>query len=301
MKKFTDQEIDAALKAAPKVIQDKIEEPSEIASFIRTLKSKYNLHIDMLEVIAEFTRNMLLGLVNPQQFLDELIAAKIPENNAREIMTEINQQIFVPLRAEMRKEGVGTEPPAPPARRPEIPGVKPEAGPTGPPPQSPSYFHLQNKLAAPSAPAHPPAAGEKQVPKLVVPSRPTEAPQSARPGLREALAAITGTPKQLDNRKLLEDHEEPHINLGVSDKVQGVSSLPIQDPTPPSLKPYPLPLTPPANLPGSLPPHPIPAGARYSPSPVPPAPRPAEASPKAEPSAPPRPYAADPYREPIEP
>src|SRR3989344_1060873 len=113
MKKFTDQELDAALKTAPGPIQKELATGYETANIISAFRSKYNLHIDTVGMIAELNRNMLLGLVNPQEFLQELITAGIPDKDAREIMAEVNQKGFVPLREEMRKGGVTQQQTAP--------------------------------------------------------------------------------------------------------------------------------------------------------------------------------------------
>ena len=94
MKKFTDQELNNALKAAPMAIQREIATGYDTATKISALKPKYNLHIDVLGIIAELNRNMLLGLIGPDEFYKDLIEAKIPDKDAREIMTEINQKFW---------------------------------------------------------------------------------------------------------------------------------------------------------------------------------------------------------------
>lgn len=191
MKKFTDQEIDTAMKMASKIIQDKIADPSEFVEIIKSFQTTYNLHLDTLGIIAEMTRNMLLGLVNPQEFLQELITAGIPANDAKAIMTEINQKIFVPLREQMRKESVGTTP-------------------------------QQPRPITQTAP---------------LPQRPVSQPVARRnvgPSLRDVLSAVTNVSKPAVSEKLLEDHEEPHIEF----------RAPAQH------------FPPPANLPGAL--HPLP-------------------------------------------
>ena len=104
---------------------------------------------------------------------------------------------------------------------PGLPKLIPVQKPSGTPP---SHFHLQNKIAPPSRPAQPPA-------------------------------------KPMDNRKLLEDHEEPHIEFKKM---------------------------PPPNLPGAIYHPPIPKPI------VPPIP------PKPIPSPPAKSYSSDPYREPID-
>jgi hypothetical protein len=99
---------------------------------------------------------------------------------------------------------------------------------------------------------------------------------------------------------MLEDHEEPHIDI--RDKVQGVST-----PESAPLKPYPLTLTPaPQNLPGAMPPVGIPElvvpKAETAPMPAWPEPITPPASVAASPITPtiPQSSSSDPYREPIE-
>jgi len=100
---------------------------------------------------------------------------------------------------------------------------------------------------------------------------------------------------------MLEDHEEPHID--VSDKVQVISAPAIQKPVSAPLKPYPLPLTPaPQNLPGAMPGNPdvsdkvqVVSQPFVHPSisaPLKPSTLPLTPSAKS--------YSVDPYREPIE-
>lgn len=234
MKNYSQQEIITALNAAPHLIQDGITGSNTLAIIVE-LQKKYKLHIDQIGKIAELNRNMLLGLVGPDEFLKDLIEAKIPEKDAREIMTEINQKIFVSLREKMRSGGV----PAP--TRPVMPQTRPQVSTPPAPPR-----HIINKIQNP-------VVGEK----------------------------------------LLEDHEEPHIEFA-----KAPMTPPVSRPTPIALAPRPVmppppqprPMTPPPNLPGA--PRPSEAfGGRGMP-PVPPPPQ--------RPVVLVKPYSSDPYREPID-
>jgi hypothetical protein len=188
MKHFTDQEIAEALRIAPKTIQDTIFDGQTVAVTVANIGKVQSLHIDQIGIIAELNRNMLLGLVNPQEFLNELIAAKVPEKDAREIMTEINQKIFVPLREEMKKGPVvATEPPA---------EIKPPPAPTPQPPRHQNF------------------------------------------ALRDALALVTKTsqPQPVESGKLLEDHEEPHIEFSKPSVVPSIV-VPLPPPSAPNRVP----------------------------------------------------------------
>lgn len=117
-----------------------------------------------------------------------------------------------------------------------------------------------------------------------IPARP-----SVGPSLRDVLSAVTDVPKTVGSEKLLEDHEEPRIEFRKT-PTQTFAPMP-QAPRiapPPVYAPRPSPVVPrvespvrnfppPANLPGALP--------TRDDSPLPPIPRP---------------YASDPYREPLE-
>ncbi len=107
MKKFTDQEIENAWEAAPKKIQNMLGTVDAVlvtVAVITSIGTKYKLHIDQIGTLAELNRNMMLGLIDPKQFAQELASLKIPETQVKEIMDEINQKIFVPLQKQMREE-----------------------------------------------------------------------------------------------------------------------------------------------------------------------------------------------------
>jgi hypothetical protein len=246
MKYFTDQEIEDATRKATKLIQDEISSGEDTAVAIAGLGKKFNLHIDQIGKIAELTRNLLLGLIAPEEFFKELIVAGISDKDAREIVKEINQKIFIPLREQMRKgegnipkpEGATSEP------------TKPAEPVTTKPMEQPSHFHLENKIDV--------------------------SPREENKTL----------PKQIEGEKLLEDHEELHLEIGVS--------LP-EVPKSVSVFAPPKPTTPPINLPGATPPTPVPevlTSPEIKKEPV--------STPPQSSSTPIKTYAVDPYREPID-
>jgi hypothetical protein len=197
MKNFTNDEITGAIKAAPKIIQEKIAEPSEIASIIRTFQSKYNLHIDVLGIIAELIRNMLVGLVSPEEFLKELIATGISDADAKQIVIEINQKIFVPLRDKMKNQTTSASQSVKPTE-PQKPSASPQQMPPQPKPQ--------------------------QIRPVM-----TELP-------RPAVALSVGGPKPIDE-KFLEDHEEPHIEINPSSHEATKDTVNIPNPLPKTVPP----------------------------------------------------------------
>lgn len=201
IRSYTNNELIKLMDMAPLPVQRAIESKGTVA-IVTGLGTRLGLHIDQIGKIAALNVQMLLGLVSPEEFLKELIAAKVPEKDAREIMTEINQKIFMPLRDEMRKE---TE-------------VAPE--------QPRTFFHLENKIPLPRQ-NHP---TEEKPPQILIPA----APVSPKPALRDVLASVMKAPSD-DNhsspepRQLLEDHEEPHIEF----RNKARAAAPLAQPAPP--------------------------------------------------------------------
>lgn len=285
MKHFTDQEIEQAIKRSPKLIQNEIMTGEDTAVIIAGLGKTRGLHIDQIGTLAELNRNMLLGLISPDEFLKDLIEAKIPEKDARDIMKEINEKIFVPLREEMRK-GLPTEVKHAEVKPPQAQSVAP---------QEPRESILQPRTtmipANPNLPQRPaeasgvggsrPTQTPSITPKYVPPKKyfhlqnnkiPTTPPQPS-PQLRQGYdghsKAGDVSLTYVNPAKLLEDHEEPHLDI--SEKVQVASPPTIQR------KVY----EPPPNLPGAIYHPPIPKPSNLPPTPSS------------------KPYSSDPYREPI--
>ena len=290
-KTFTKEQILEAHKNIPDAVRE-VFGSEETADLVSAIRGKYALHIDVAGVFSKSLGYLLLGLISPQEFLEELVATGVPDKDARGIVVEINQKIFVPLREEEMKtsqpaKSVTPQPPPRPqslVTPPTAPAPVLPKGIYAPPLQSPRYFHLENKIAPPL--------------------RPLNAPRSGAPGersaLRNVLAAVTKeVPMPVNDEKLLEDHEESHIEF--------------HKPTMPPVSPR---FNPPPNLPGvilhpPLTPQPRPFGYdAVSPVAPPPLPKDTESaapSPIASKPVPPavptpsKPYSGDPYREPIEP
>ena len=256
MKHYSTKELLQISDTAPASIRDALSSENTITT-ITNLGVNLKLHVDQLGLVAELNVQMLLGLVNPQEFLQELIAAGVPDADAREIMTEINQKIFVPLREEMRKGS------AQPPRPAEVRQPVSVAGPQAP-------LMSQQGMIIPANPSLPPRQSQVTVsmPRYI-PSTSTKWGSQASPVLPKSPPAPAR--RQTDTSRLLEDHEEPHIELG-----KAPAPLRIFPPRPIA--------APPQNLPGVMQPPPIPKPPTASPPPAPPAS-----------------YSNDPYREPIEP
>jgi hypothetical protein len=69
---------------------------------VQTVGTKYGLHVDTMGQVSEAITNMLLGLESPLQFQTELAAFGIPDGTADAIIQELNENVFKPLRDEVR-------------------------------------------------------------------------------------------------------------------------------------------------------------------------------------------------------
>ncbi len=230
------------------------------------LMAKYTLRIDQGGVLEREIMLLLMGVEDPADFTKTLAEeAGLDPKTIGSIAQDVNEQIFAPLRAEMMKSGMAAEQAAPSAPRPaEAFGIG--GAPVGEE-QPEELFHLKNKI--------------------ISPARPVVASPVSQPGstLGDVVRSILPPQKPVDSSRLLEDHEEPHIEINkipipiasVPAAARFISARPSMPPGGEI----------PANLPGAMSP--------AAPFLVPPPPAPAPAAPKPIAS-----YNADPYREPID-
>ncbi len=291
------------------------------------LKAKFQLHIDMAGILAKEVGYLLLGVIDPDTFAKRLKTSGFSEQMVTEIMAELNQKVFVPLRTKMRREGVETgQTPAPVAKVPQQRPMAPPPTPTvggvssySPPLQSPRYSYPENPM--PTQPQYQSISKIAPLPPKNVLPRPPSLP--AVGGSRPVSGQV---PKPMDASRMLEDHEEPHIEFNKTPPAPGVPvrEKRVETPLGQALRTV-MPSVPPTNLPGVMPKS-IAPGARYSsytvtpkaspvtppipPKPIPPVtpPAPLNASPREAPGehyakqnvVAAKPYSADPYREPID-
>lgn len=93
-----------AFKQLPYTIRDYITD-DQLAVVTEGIGRTYNLHVDAVGALYRETTNMLLGLESPEQFMAELKKIGIPQTTATEIVHELNQKVFVPLREKMKNGG----------------------------------------------------------------------------------------------------------------------------------------------------------------------------------------------------
>lgn len=91
----TKDEILAKYNEAPKEVRDVLSS-MELSETITEIASRNKISLDAMKKLAECNRNMLLGIINPQDFLKELISVGISQGTATNIVAEINQKIFFP-------------------------------------------------------------------------------------------------------------------------------------------------------------------------------------------------------------
>ena len=288
-----DESIKQMMETLPPVIRAYLAQ-GKYTPVAKTLMAKYGLRIDQAGVLEREIMLLLMGIENPDEFIQALMEeAKLDKKVIDGIVQDVNTQIFIPLRQEEMKSAQTkreTLVPIPPAGvlRTNVPSA---AG-------TESHFHLENKIPLRPAPS--------PISPPVVPS-PKIVGSAQHP-------VMIGTSKPINSNTLLEDHKEPHIEFG---KTPALSS-PVPMRTIPPAAQFPMKnemprSTPSANLPGAMPSGVIPVGGRPSftvpqkiVSPAKPFVSVPQGNAAGAPVAPPvpstssKPYATDPYREPIE-
>ncbi len=287
-----DESVKQVMQTLPPVIRTYLAQ-GKYTVVAKTLMAKYGLRVDQAGVLEREIMLLLMGIENPDEFIQALVEeAKLDKKIVDGSVQDVNTQIFIPLRQEeMKSEQMKKETPvsAPASSPVSIPPVSVPPTSTSSAAGNESHFHLENKIPlpptsasvpmSPSATPFPRAAGSAQRPAMIAPARP------------------------INSNTLLEDHEEPHIEF--SKTIPSSSPAPIR--TMPPAAPFPmrsgaLKSMPPANLPGAMPSAIIPPGGRPSfttPQKIEPSVNASIAS-IVPPPAPSKPYATDPYREPIE-
>src|SRR6185369_9329718 len=145
----------------------------------QNLMAKYRLRIDQGSVLERELMLLLMGIEDPSGFIQALTSeANLDQQTVNSVIKDINDQVFVPLRKE---EEAMTKAAAQPAGKPvPPPAPKPAA------PLPPHVAPLPPKMAMPKS------------------------------GSLGDIVRRIAPPASIDASKLLEDHEEPHIDLKAS-------------------------------------------------------------------------------------
>lgn len=302
---------------------------------VKELMTRYSLHIDQGGILEREIILLLMGIESPEEFTQALFEeARINKQTISSIAKDVNNQIFIPLREEMRKSG-GAD-----TARTAV-SVKPLTQSASAPPKTnastveqKSNFNLQNKINPPIRQIH----SDIKAPTLQ--NSPQQKTAMSRPISVGTAQPVLETKKPPKSNTLLEDHEEPSPLLKTIERKE----VPVSTPPRISFNTVPTPAaTPVASdnssplrealskvLPGSNVPVPqkvvapqsfvvrttaaelmpnLPGAASLpvSPGPIPPkeVPAPSRITPpeKSQPkpiSAPLKSYSSDPYREPVE-
>ncbi len=176
---FSDEQIGAAYDSAPVLVQNTLAS-DELVAFGMRLESQYHLHVDTVGSVADLIRNLLIGLINPAEFSDELKRLGIENSMVQDIIRDVNETIFIPLRTKMEEGGEDALPQTPSVVAFKKPGAAiVPASSVAPAPSVTPTVPLPPKVAsisyANAAPAPVPA------PAPVLPNIPTYAQSPAAP------------------------------------------------------------------------------------------------------------------------
>ena len=98
---ISDEQFSAAYQKLPFPIREYLADP-ELSDVVLQIGTAHQLHVDTIGALEREVNNMLLGLVNPTQFVGELKSIGIPETSVGAIVEELNAKIFMPLREKMK-------------------------------------------------------------------------------------------------------------------------------------------------------------------------------------------------------
>lgn len=100
----TNEQILQALKTAPPLVKEAFGS-NRTAEAVSRVRDRYGLHIDIIGQISKEVGYLLLGFMDPVSFLESLVSKGIDRESAKSIVSDLNQEIFLPLQQNM-KNGV---------------------------------------------------------------------------------------------------------------------------------------------------------------------------------------------------
>ena len=104
---ITGEQVRAAYAAAPAPIRVAFSSEDTVR-ILMSLQARHKLHVDVAGLLGKHVGYLLLGLMSPMEFLGALIESGVSAEVAKDIVNEINEQIFIPLRSKM--QGVAQTP-----------------------------------------------------------------------------------------------------------------------------------------------------------------------------------------------
>lgn len=310
------------------------EVPPQIQSFFKSgrievvsrgLFQKYHLHVDQGAILEREIIFLLLGLKGPDEFFNTLSSeANLDEGTITAVTKDINDQIFIPIRDAMRRgesftPQIKSQPPPAPrpqpwVRRPVVEAPKPEPPLPSQQTMSPERAKKLEQMVPtpsygiPATPPPPPQMPEQEPMQAPIPEwEPNTKPVDELP--RGTFAPPLQSPRYPGQDRLSSYIRE--VTRPKPPSINRLQTTPTQPPPPPRepqrAEPSPPQITDDARLledreepspilPGTVPPQPIPRPQQAPQSE--PIYRPQRSS--QPPPPPPRPYASDPYREPVD-
>jgi hypothetical protein len=238
---ITSEQFNAAYSKLPFVLRQYIAD-DDLTNITEQVGKEHQLHVDTVGALYRETTNMLLGLINPTQFVGELKSVGVPEESIGAIVQELNEKVFIPLREKMKNQ---TQEPEDEDEDDEVPQTASSAPAAASNFVAPDPQFVQHDEPAPAPAYMPPVPTPTpaQTPSSYVPQNlPTYTP-SAYEAAAPAMQAPTPTPSPTPAR----------ISMPV---VQSASSIPV--PTAASVT-MPAPTSAPVQMPASpVPQAPIP-------------------------------------------
>lgn len=202
------------MKTLPPPIRQYLQQGKH-SNVANSLTTKYGLHIDQGGTLEREITLLLMGIESPDDFTQTLATeARLDQKIINGIVQDVNEQIFMPLREEMRKGAATSASPAP-QPRPSIqhpPLQRPPVAQIGGVPRPPAPQQPRPQNVAPMAPR---PANVVPPPNAAEPAHYFHLDNKIPPAPRMNPSIAPLPPKAIlpNSRKLLQDHEESHIEF----------------------------------------------------------------------------------------
>ena len=100
---YSEEQIKSLFEKLPEDVRAAITSVG-VANLLHEIGEKYRLHLDKIDELFDETTLVMLGLTHPDKYLSRLKERlEIPEDMARDLAEEINNQIFLPIRESLKK------------------------------------------------------------------------------------------------------------------------------------------------------------------------------------------------------
>ncbi len=100
---LTSEQFRSAYSKLPFVLREYIAD-DELTTITEQVGKEHQLHVDTIGALYRETTNMLLGIINPTQFVGELKSVGVPEESIGTIVQELNEKVFMPLREKIKNQ-----------------------------------------------------------------------------------------------------------------------------------------------------------------------------------------------------